>query len=375
MDKKDNTRQAKAALWRRAMSLRDAQRDVQLQYGCADWSKEHSGATRDCTWLAILRMDYHSLSRQRSSQIMSLLRERLLHAPTWNAKSVLAREGQIRFLVRVLAMAHSTTERCRRAQGGPGAALLPFAPLIAGDVTDRAAGPSPRTPLGSSGLTSAGMSALPPCGPLSTFDTRLLPYRWLPGMAPPAAKGSAMSLSHAMSAQRFEVMHIADYWPGAVWLYWAPGSGVWWSPGRRVVANNLVDALLKTGTAISTIARHLDEIERGDRRINRFRAWMQWRAAYGADTPWEVVLAGAAAGNATHAMFASAGELLGSLLTERPPEGVDSIILREQTHFWPRGAVWDILDDGYAPAMVSPCPSESKPALLSQASVACDTAT
>ena len=47
---------------RRAMSLRDAQRDVQMQlYGCADWSKEHSGDV----WLAILRMSFRHIFAER----------------------------------------------------------------------------------------------------------------------------------------------------------------------------------------------------------------------------------------------------------------------------------------------------------------------
>jgi hypothetical protein len=137
-------------------------------------------------------------------------------------------------------------------------------------------------------------------------------------------------------------------------MYHTPGSGVWWDPGpRRVVARNLVDALLKFKT-LKEIVDHLKWVELGDRRVARFRAWVQWRVAFGS-TPWETVLAGAAAGNETFAAFASAGELLGMLLTESPPEGVDSIVLYEQVHFWPRGPQWAIPDHEFAPTMVSPC--------------------
>ena len=46
------------------MSLRDAQRDVQMQlYGCADWSKEHEHSGD--VWLAILRMSFRHIFAER----------------------------------------------------------------------------------------------------------------------------------------------------------------------------------------------------------------------------------------------------------------------------------------------------------------------
>ena len=179
-----------------------------------------------------------------------------------------------------------------------------------------------RTP--SLALIVGRQAAHPACEPTSAFDVRRLPYRWLPGLPYPRT-----TLKEAQTAgrRRFEVMHIADYWPGPIWLYHAPGSGVWWDPGPRViVARNLVDAVPKFKTMKEIIA-HLNWVERGDRRVERFRAWVNWRVAYGR-TPWETVLEGAAAGNTTYTPFASAGALLGMLLTEDPPATVDSIILR-----------------------------------------------
>jgi hypothetical protein len=204
------------------------------------------------------------------------------------------------FVILIMAIAHSKDERCGRLLSPSSSAVKQLTP------------PSPPV---SEGLT---------CEPTSAFDVRRLPYRWLPGLPYPRT-----TLKEAQTAgrRRFEVMHIADYWPGPIWLYHAPGSGVWWDPGPRViVARNLVDAVLKFKTMKEIIA-HLNWVERGDRRVERFRAWVNWRVAYGR-TPWETVLEGAAAGNTTYTPFASAGALLGMLLTEDPPATVDSIILR-----------------------------------------------
>ena len=47
---------------------------------CDDYQKEHSGATRACTWLSILRLDINSASRQPLSLIVNLARTHLLPA-------------------------------------------------------------------------------------------------------------------------------------------------------------------------------------------------------------------------------------------------------------------------------------------------------
>ena len=63
---------------------------------------------------------------------------------------------------------------------------------------------------------SSGGSALDPpgggaCGSLASFDIRLQPYRWLPGL--PVKRNARLSADEAMHAPRLEVMHVADYWP------------------------------------------------------------------------------------------------------------------------------------------------------------------
>ena len=70
---------------------------------------------------------------------------------------------------------------------------------------------------------------------------------------------------------------------------------------------------------------------------------------------------GAAAGNGSFAYISAAGEMLSALLTKEPPEGIDSVILLQQPHYWPRGAGWGdgiSSDDGFAPTMVAPCAHE-----------------
>ena len=62
-------------------------------------------------------------------------------------------------------------------------------------------------------------------------------------------------------------MHLADFWPGPVWLYAAPGSGVWWTAGRHVVALNLVAALLHF-MPLSKVVAHLSLVRNGDRRYS-----------------------------------------------------------------------------------------------------------
>ena len=296
---------------------------------CADWGKEHSNAPRRCVWNSMLTLDYHSLQRQREKVMLSVLEQRLLHPE--RLKTAKWPHDRFHFALLAFVLVHAEDERCGRLR------------KLAADR---------------GGNSPAARAAQPPaaegsgtCGPLAAYDSPRLPYRWLMGLpsgSPP------LSTRDAQTARRFEIMHIADYWPGPVWLYHAPGSGVWWDPGpRRVVARNLVDALLRFHP-MQTLLDHLAWVSRGDRRVERFRAYVQWRVAYG-ETPWETVLAGAAAGNATYAPFASAGALLGQLLTLNPPANVDSILLTEQSHFWPRGPGWPLGDEGYAPFMVAPC--------------------
>lgn len=340
------------------------------QAQCADWSKEHSNAPRPCVWLAMLRLDYHSLLRQREEVMASVLEQHLKRPlseaeagklQSWKGPKGWYRD-RLQYIIAALAIVHSPSNRCARMpleqpSESPRASLgLPaFLPTLSSGGG------------GGGGDDDDGDGS---CGPVSAYDVSTLPYRWLPGLPVPQptraggtlrpdAVGTLLSVEEAHQAERLEVTHLADYWPGPVWLYHAPGSGAWWSPGpRRAVANNLIDAILRFHSMETVVAR-LKWVEKGDRRVARFRAWLQWRVAY-ADYSWEQVLQGAAQGNITFAPFASAGELLGALLTEQPPKDIDSLILVGQMHFWPRGPGWALGDEGYAPTMVAPCAGDRR---------------
>jgi hypothetical protein len=288
---------------------------------CADLWKEHSGASRACTWLAILRFDYHALTRQQNGMMIDVVREHIPTGPPW--PSIVKRFAfaqKMNLIVTLLSIAHSGTEHRCGFDMDPARRIknrIP-APVLHAPRPDWA--------------TPAIASQTDACQ--ASFDIRHLPYRWLPGLPPPpTSHRELLPLHEALHAPRFEVMHIADYWPGPVWLYHARGSGVWWSPGRRVVARNLVDAILKFNP-MARVVQHLETVGKGDNRLNRYRAWLQWRVAFGGHDgpPWETILAGAAAGNASYEHFASAGELLGQLITADGaiPSGVDTILLREQ---------------------------------------------
>ena len=72
-------------------------------------------------------------------------------------------------------------------------------------------------------------------------------------------------VASSLHTPSLQVMHLADFWPGPVWLYAAPGSGVWWTAGRHVVARNLVAALLHF-KPLSEVVAHLSLVRNGDRR-------------------------------------------------------------------------------------------------------------
>ena len=211
---------------------------------CADWGKEHSHASRRCIWHCILQSDYHSLMRQSPDVMLSVLQAHLVSKkqvnehPLWprgaNTVQQLMRQhtrDKLDFIILIMAIAHSKDERCGRLLSSPSSST----------VEQR----TPPSPPASEGLT---------CGPTSAFDVRSLPYRWLPGLPYPR---TTLKEGQTAGRRRFEVMHIADYWPGPMWLYHAPGSGVWWDPGPRViVARNLVDAVLKFKTMKEIIVYH-----------------------------------------------------------------------------------------------------------------------
>ena len=61
--------------------------------------------------------------------------------------------------------------------------------------------------------------------------------------------------------------------PGPLWLYAAPGSGVWLEPGRRMVAPNLVSAILRV-RSMGEVLAHIRSVEVGDRRLSLYRAYV-----------------------------------------------------------------------------------------------------
>ena len=158
--------------------------------------------------------------------------------------------------------------------------------------------------------TVATSGSEPVCGPLESFDIRRLPYRWLPGLPPPRAGVRELLLfDEALHAQRFEVMHIADYWPGLLRLGIILQVQRVVEPGRRVVARNLVDVILKFNN-MSTVVHHLE------RPVGIAGSIATEPICSGAShlaermARRETILEGARKGDPKFEHFASAGELL-----------------------------------------------------------------
>ena len=206
---------------------------------------------------------------------------------------------------------------------------------------------------------AAERAASTACGEVEAFNNQALPYRWLPGLPV-----RPMPTATLLNASRLEVMHLSDGWDGPLWLYAAPGSGVWWRPGRRLVARNLVAAVLALHP-MDRVVRHLDSLmvppvsARGEARGSARRVEelvrrgllekktslmmeaLKWRAAFGGvHVPWETILRAAADGRDGYVLLAMAGMLFADLLTPPFPShggrsgagsGYDSIVLLEQS--------------------------------------------
>jgi len=209
------------------------------------------------------------------------------------------------------------------------------------EINDRVRSAGLRQPFRSSATSEAGATSdTNQCPSIDYFDSSKLPYWWVPGLE---FRQAPADETYYRTAERIEVSHTFDYTAGPLWLYVSPGSGNWWAPGTRVVANNLVDAILRWRTPADVAVQLEGRKDWAD--------YGQWRSAFGT-IPWEEVLRSAATGNASFEMFASAGELLDGLLT--PPTTVNSVILIRQLHYWPRW--FDEEHDGwrygYAPRLV-----------------------
>ena len=255
------------------------------------------------------------------------------------------------------------------------------------------------------------ISAEATCGSVDGFNSSHLPYRWLPGLL--VRPTPRELLRHA---PRLEVMHTFDGWSGPTWLYTAPGSGVWWSPGRRLVCRNLIDAVLKLHP-IEHVVAHLESIvdptriwsegvatreeasgrqlipgngtssheqqfhlhrtghqlqwhapqrpqsrlshHERQRRFSQLCEALRWRAAFGPNETWPSILRRGAAGEPGYAYFAMAGVVFRELLSPQPA-GIDSIVLAEQMHVFPRDhrAEWlRELEGLVAHGMLSPWPA------------------
>ena len=197
--------------------------------------KEHSGASRACTLLALLRLDVHSLIRQPSSLVKSLCRAHLLPV---NGRRRAARgwpNDKLRLAIFAMSIVQNPSERCRpvRRLLEPKIQMLQKPKRGLASLSSSLAAHSPPMPSSNSMPSSTTSSTtsfwdpLPPppppaafCGPQSSFDIRLLPYRWLPGLDTPDRAGATTSggrngersgirgilpLDEASHAKRFEV--------------------------------------------------------------------------------------------------------------------------------------------------------------------------
>ena len=297
---------------------------------CMGFGREHSNASLPCIRLAANRMDVNSLMRQHVSSM------KLLFSPLPAAIASVRKPAvnKLVFIQRLIEEANAPHRRCGdRGVAPPPAAVAASATAQRSRRRRRAAAPG--CPLSADGSADA------------SFDVAALPYRWLPGLPVVVHPAGYYEVG------RFEVMHMSDHYPGPLWLYAAPGSGVWLDPGRRMVAPNLISAILRV-RSMGEVLANIHAIEVGDRRLSLYRAYVQWRTAF-ANHSWEEIVRRAAADEHPFSLFAMAGKFIAPLLTDAPPKDFDTIILTHQTHLWPRGASWPTADDAYAPAAVQPC--------------------
>ena len=190
------------------------------------------------------------------------------------------------------------------------------------------------------------------CGSEAAFDRDRLPFHWLPGFPVPAprpidfyATASRLEVSHTRPAANSKGLPSQ----GLLRLYGAVGSGVWWNPGRRLVARNIVDFVLKRNE-LSAVVRHFELKFKHNTKFRAAREHVRrWQVAYRNDS-WETILTGAAEGRDCYPLFATPFNLFfglkgmpesGSALSSwrrNMSHSLDSLILVEQSQFWPRPA-------------------------------------
>ena len=230
------------------------------------------------------------------------------------------------------------------------------------------ASPTARSMVGERGRALAETSTItsidhaPSCPAVHAFDGRNLPYMWIPGLPVPFEPAPA---DYYRNSPRIEIAHqqlmvshaIRPGEPGeaGMWLYAANGSGTWWDPGRRLVKHNMIDAVIHFNSLDAVIQRYTDT----EARINSpARGHVRrWRLALG-NLSWSDTLQLAANGTGCFGHLAMATMLVKNMMPmisgfggmdlgeKRANElkrksliqkhGVDSLIMYQQTHLWPR---------------------------------------
>ena len=185
------------------------------------------------------------------------------------------------------------------------------------------------------------------CGPVEAFDSAKLPFQWISGL--PVLQ-NLKPISHFENVSTLEVAHVVDDLAGPLWLYAAPGSGTWWRPGRRLVARNVVDAVLRFNTLETVVSHFVRKSTSRGFATTRDHA-IRWRTAF-RNASWETILLGAAANHGCYGLFAMPIKLFsglapmptawhGSFLNRwrmfmHKNQTYDSMILVEQMNLWPR---------------------------------------
>ena len=177
-----------------------------------------------------------------------------------------------------------------------------------------------------------------------------LPFAWIPGL--PVSQ-NPRPFEYYRDAPRIEVSHLRlrerQKWTArTLWLYEAVGSATWWEPGRRLVKRNAIDAVLHFTPFNQLVARYRSLESSSTPAGNHVR---RWRVALG-NLSWEDTLSLAANGTQCFGLMAMAVYFIKDLppimgvpgfhktyeLTRQTVKeaGIDSLIMYEQSHLWPR---------------------------------------
>lgn len=117
-----------------------------------------------------------------------------------------------------------------------------------------------------------------------SFDSRLLPFRWLPGLQVTVREEAAVAGRGIAAVQpRFEVVHTPDN-QHLTWYYKAPGSGAWYDPGYALEVTNIVAAVLAFHP-LQSVAQHVQRVMRTvmrqtEKHPNEVPRWMKARRGF-----------------------------------------------------------------------------------------------